>query len=146
MKKTLLFITLCSASISVALISCESKAKKVEDATVKVEDAKTELKDAKAELNAEYPTFKSEAEMKIAANETKIAELRAVLNKPGKLHLDPIRKKQIDELEERNAQLKSRLYGYENERTDWIAFKNEFNHDMDGMGEAFKNLGKNNVK
>ncbi|MEI6312515.1 MAG: hypothetical protein WCP57_09660 [Bacteroidota bacterium] len=42
--------------------------------------------------------------------------------------------------------MKSRLYGYENERTDWIAFKNEFNHDMDGMGEAFKNLGKNNVK
>ncbi|MEI6312516.1 MAG: hypothetical protein WCP57_09665 [Bacteroidota bacterium] len=85
--------------MSVALISCESKAKKVEDATVKVEDAKTELKDAKAELNAEYPTFKSEAEMKIAANETEIAELRAVLNKPGKLPLDPIRKKQIDELE-----------------------------------------------
>ncbi len=146
MKKTLLLLSLSTLSLSVALISCESNTKKVENANVKVEDAKEELKDAKAELNAEYPTFKSEAEMKIIANETKIAELRAVLNKPGKLPLDPMRKKRIDELEEKNAQLKSRLYGYENERTDWIAFKNEFNHDMNEMGEAFKNIGQNNVK
>jgi DNA repair ATPase RecN len=113
---------------------------------VNVEEAKNDLKDAKAELNAEYPTFKSDAEIRIAENETRIAELRAILNKPGKLPLDPLRKKEIDDLEERNAQLKNRLYGYENERTDWINFKNEFNRDMDEMGEAFKNLGKKNLK
>ena len=80
MKKTILYIALSTISISLFLSSCESKAKKVEEATVNVE--------------------------------------------------------------ERNAQLKNRLYGYENERTDWINFKNEFNRDMDEMGEAFKNLGK----
>jgi DNA repair ATPase RecN len=146
MKKTILYIALSTISISLFLSSCESKAKKVEEATVNVEEAKNDLKDAKAELNAEYPTFKSDAEIRIAENETRIAELRAILNKPGKLPLDPLRKKEIDDLEERNAQLKNRLYGYENERTDWINFKNEFNRDMDEMGEAFKNLGKKNLK
>ena len=146
MKKTIFYTALAAIAASSIFTSCESKEKKVEDAKEDVEDAKQELKETQSELNAEYPTFKTDAETKIADNEKRIAELREKLNKPGKAPLDEMRKKRIDELEEKNAVLRSRLYGYEKERTDWEAFKREFNHDMEGIRDAFKDLGKDNAK
>lgn len=111
-----------------------------------MEDAKQELKEEQHDLNKEYPTFKIDAETKISDNEKRIAKLREKLNKPGKVPFDDSRKKRIDELEKKNAALKSRLYGYEKERSDWETFKREFNHDMEGIGDAFKDLGKDNTK
>ena len=139
MKKTIFYTALSVIIASSIFTSCESKEKKVED-------AKQELKEAQRELNAEYPTFKTDAETKIADNEKRIAELREKLNKPGKAPLDEMRKKRIDELEEKNVVLRSRLYGYEKERSDWETFKREFNHDMESIGGAFKDLGKDNTK
>ena len=139
----MVIVTITASSI---FTSCDSKEKKVEEAKEEVQDAKQDLKEAQQELNAEYPAFKTEMEVRIADNEKRIAELRVILNKPGKLPLDELRKKRIDELEEKNAQLRSRLYGYETERSDWESFKREFKHDMDGIGDAFKDLGKNNKK
>ncbi|MEP7269679.1 MAG: hypothetical protein ABI844_18830 [Saprospiraceae bacterium] len=145
MKKATLFTVFIIIVIGSILTSCDSPEKKVEEAKQGVTEAKENLKEALQELNAEYPAFKTEAELKIADNEKSIAELNAILNKPGKLPLDEMRKKKIAELKEKNAQLKSRLYGYEKERTDWEAFKREFNHDLEGISEAFKDLGKKNT-
>ena len=146
MKKKIFYIAFIAIAAGSILTSCDSKEKKVEEAKQVVTEAKQDLKETQQELNAEYPAFKTEAELKIADNEKRIAELNAILNKPGKLPLDEMRKKRIVELEEKNAQLKSRLYGYEKERTDWETFKREFNHDMEGLGAAFKDLGKKNTK
>lgn len=146
MKKTIFYTALAVIAASSIFTSCESKEKKVEDAKEDVQDAKQELKKAQRELNTEYPTFKTDAETKIADNEKRIAELREKLNKPGKAPFDDLRKKRIDELEEKHAALRSRLYGYEKERSDWETFKREFNHDMEGIGNAFKDLGKDNTK
>jgi chromosome segregation ATPase len=146
MKKIIFYTALSAIAASSILTSCQSKEKKVEDAKEEVQEAKQELKEAQQELNTEYPTFKTDAETKIADNEKRIAELREKLNKPGKAPLDEMRKKRIDELEEKNAVLRSRLYGYEKERSDWETFKREFNHDMEGIGDAFKDLGKDNTK
>lgn len=152
MKKTILITAIAASIISgAALTSCESKEKKVEDAQTKVEDAKQDLKDAKddrqAELNAEYPAYKSDAEARINANQKQIDDLRAKLAKSGGTKpLDPARQKRIDDLEKRNGDLRARLYGYEKERGDWETFKREFNHDMDEVSDAFKDLGKDNVK
>ena len=146
MKKTIFYTALSVIIASSIFTSCESKDKKVEDAKEDVQDAKQELKEAQHELNAGYSTFKTDAETKIADNEKRIAELREKLNKPGKAPLDEMRKKRIDELEEKNAVLRARLYGYEKERSDWETFKREFNHDMESIGDAFKDLGKDNTK
>lgn len=146
MKKKIFYIAFIAIAAGSILTSCDSKEKKVEEAKQVVTEAKQDLKETQQELNAEYPAFKTEAELKIADNEKRIAELNAILNKPGKLPLDEMRKKRIVELEEKNAQLKSRLYGYEKERTDWETFKREFNHDMEGLGAAFADLGKKNTK
>lgn len=144
MKKAFLYTAFAVVTAGSMFTACDSKEEKVEEAKTDVADAKEELKEEKAELNAEYPAFKTEAEVKIIANEKRIAELTVIINKPGKLPLDEARKAKIKQLEEQNAQLRSRLYGYETERSDWETFKREFNHDMEGLGNALEDLGKTN--
>jgi chromosome segregation ATPase len=122
-------------------MACQSKEQKVEDAQQNVNDAKEQLKDAKRELNAEYPAYKKDMEEKIAANENRIVELKEKLDKPVKAPLDDWRRQKIADLEKRNAELRSRLYGYEQERSDWEAFKSKFNHDMDDLSNAFRDFG-----
>src|SRR5690242_6263547 len=85
----------------------------------KVEDAKEDLKEAQQELNSEYPAYKSDMELRITANENRIAELRVKISKPGQPNLDDMRRQRIDDLEKRNAELRAHLYGYEKERSDW---------------------------
>ena len=145
MKKLLFAATLNFALAALVFTSCDSKQEKVEDAKEEVTEAKEELKDAQQELNAEYPTYRVAQEERIAANQKRIDDLRAKINTGGK-PLDEARQKRIQELEEKNAQLRSRLYGYEQERSDWEEFKREFNHDMDELGKSFDDMGKDNVK
>ncbi len=66
------------------------------------------------------------------------------MNKPGKAPFDELRKKRIDELEQQNASLRRKLDAYEKENSDWETFEREFNHDMEALGKAFENLGKDN--
>jgi chromosome segregation ATPase len=146
MKKPIYAFAFSMMIAGAVLTSCESKEKKVEDAQEKVQDSKEELKEAQRELNAEYPSYRKDMEQRIIDNDKRIADLKAKLNEPGKKPLDNMRKDRIDELERKNADLRSRLYGYEKERGDWESFKREFNHDMDEMGNSINDLGKNNVK
>jgi chromosome segregation ATPase len=144
MKKAIFLAAFSAIAVGSIVSSCESKSEKVEEAKEDVREAKEDLKEAQRELNAEYPAFKTAEDERITANEKRIAELKEKLNKPGKAPLDNMRAKRIAELEEKNAQLRSRLYGYEQERTDWEQFKQEWNHDMEGFDQAFKDLGKDN--
>jgi len=147
MKKTLIYTAFAATAVvavGIFFASCESNEKKVEDAQDNVKEAKQDLKETQRELSNEYPAFRTEGEAKIVANEKRIAELREKLNKPGKAPLDEHRKKKIEELEQQNAALRSRLGDYEKQRSDWETFKREFNHDMDGLGKSFEDLGKDN--
>ena len=146
MKKIIFYLAFSAMATSVMFTSCDSKAKKVEEEKDNVQEAREDLKEARRELNTEYPAFRIDAEEKIMRNEKRIAELQAIVDKPGKQPFDGIRKKRIEELAEKNALLKSRLYQYEKENSDWEVFKREFNHDMKELGEAFTDLGKNNTK
>ncbi len=145
MKKTIFYTAIAALAAGSIVTSCATKTDKVEDAQENVTEANQDLTKAQVELNAEYPVFKKDAEVQIAENDKRIAELRVQLNKPGKAPLDEMRKKRIDALNEKNSELRNRLYGYEKEPTDWEMFKQEFKHDMKGIGEAFKELGKKNT-
>lgn len=152
MKQTstiFLTATLVAASI---FSGCKSPDQKVETAKDKVEDAKEELKtevnDANAEAtkkaNAEeWKVFKADAVLKIKENDAKIADLKIKLKKPGKM-LDPIYERRIATLEQKNKDLQIKLDNYEAKQSDWEAFKQEFNHDMDEFGQAFKDLTVDN--
>lgn len=144
MKYTTFCLAVAWLTVTSLISSCDSKAKKIETAKENVRDSKEELQKAISELNEEYPEFKIEAEKKIAANEVRIEELRLAVNQPGEKLLDDFRRKRIEELKLKNTNLKNKLSAYERDHSDWEVFKREFNHDMNGILESLKDIGKDN--
>jgi len=155
MKNTIIVLVGALILISEATFtSCESSAQKVDNAKVEVQDAKQNLKDAQYDATVEakrvasaeeWKTFKAETDVKIEYNETRIAELKAKMKTSGKT-LDALYSKSVDALEQRNKELKMRMDNYEKGQTDWEKFKTEFNHDLEGLGQAFTDLTVNNKK
>ena len=137
MKKSIYTLALMAG---VALASCQTPAQKEEAAEANLQTAKDNLSASKQELNAEYPDFRKDADKQITDNEAEIALLRAKLDK-DKTPLDNARRQKVEDLEKQNADLKSKLYGYEQERTDWLAFKQAFNRDKDKLRDAFRDFG-----
>ena len=142
MKKKLIYSALAVLCLGTIFYSCSSYEEKVEKDIENVSDANPDLN----ELNDEFPIYKMDAELTIVANEKRIAELRGKLNKPGTAPFDEMRKHRIDELEIQNANLRAKLVAYEKEHSDWETFKREFKHDLDGLGKAFEDIGKDNSK
>lgn len=148
MKKSIITLVAIATLISGAIFtSCGSSTPKEAAAQAKVTDAKEELKDArKAATAEEWKAFKDESELKIRDNEIRIAELKAKIKKSGK-ELDALYEKKIDALEQQNKDMKARIDTYEKDKkSDWESFKREFNHDMDELGKALKDLTVDNKK
>jgi len=149
MKKTILFVAVATMFIAGAIFTgCQSQAEKRESAQDKVQDAKDDLRDVQKDANIEaqkvataeeWKTFRSESEVKISDLENRIAELKVKMKKQGTA-LDAQYEKRIDTLEQKIRELKNRMENYEKSQSDWEKFKREFNHDMDELGQAFKDL------
>ena len=139
MKKAIYILTLMTGAL---YAHCQTPAQNEVKAESKVEGAKENLKKAEKELDAAYPAFKKDAEMQISANDKKIKELRAQFVKPNRSPANDDAKQKIDALENRNVELRNRLYTYEAERSDWEVFKAKFNHDMANLHDAFHDFGK----
>ena len=151
MKKSIFMLAVL---VSAFFTSCKNNTEKEADAVENVAEAKEDLNEVKADVNkdamtkvndAEWQTYKMEANKTISENETRIAELQTAMKKPGKT-FDDNYKKSIESLIEKNNSLKTRIGDYENNQTDWDTFKREFNADMSGLGKAFKDLTVNNKK
>jgi hypothetical protein len=99
----------------------------------------------KAATAEEWITFRSESELKIRDNEIRITELNVKLKKPGEI-FDARYEKKIAILELQNKDMKARLEAYEKIQSNWEPFKREYNHDMDAIGEALKDLMVDNKK
>ena len=154
MKKSIITLSAAVFAAGSILSGCSSPEKKVENAQENVQDAKQDVKDAKQELAAsehaaavsDFQKFKMEANEQINNNDRRITELRIDMKSESK-DARALDGKKIDALETRNHDLKVKLDGYNDDgKTDWQEFKKEFNHDMDGIGEAFKNITVRNTK
>jgi chromosome segregation ATPase len=153
MKKTIFILSMATSLVLGAiLIGCQSSAQKEKTAQDKVQDAKQDLKAVQNDINTEaqkvataeeWKEFKIKTEEMISNNEKSIAELKAKIKKAGKT-LDALRENRIDKLEQQNRDLKARLEDYEKNQSDWESFKVEFNHDMDELGKALKDLTVDN--
>jgi vancomycin resistance protein YoaR len=160
---------------SFAHIGCSSPAKKEDAAQEKMQEAHSDMAVAKSEnqqqalqqtstgtemastsyqtmtpeqkkiQSDEWKIFKAKCEADIAANNAKILELKVKMKKPGKTW-DDVYAKKIDKLEARNNALAVKINTYDPEKSNWEAFKREFNHDMEEIGSAFKDLTVNNEK
>ena len=151
MKKSVLILAILAGTM---FTSCKNNSEKEAEAVEDVVDATEDLnkvtdqvnKDAITKANdSEWQTYKMEANKTISENENRITELQTAMKKPGKT-FDANYKKSIEALVDRNAALKTRITDYENNQTDWDTFKREFNADMTGLGQAFKDLTVNNKK
>jgi len=93
---------------------------------------------------ADWESFKKEQEEKIKQNDAHIAELRSKKNS-AKDKVDAAYNKSIEKLQESNAELRRRITGYQyTNESNWEEFKREFNHDMDELGKALKDLFRGN--
>lgn len=149
-----IIFALALSSLGVLSTGCQSSSEKVDDAKANVAEAKEELKEVVKDANAEmaraanaeeWRVFKNETELAIKDTENRIAEIRTKMKSSGK-NMDAVYSKKIDNLEESIKDLKSRVYVYETNQSDWASFKREFNHDMDELGQALKDLTVNNKK
>ena len=154
MKKTIYSLASIVFAASLAVTSCNSPSKKAEKAQENVEEERQELMEAKADAEVqqqkaataeEWKVFKSDSEVKIKENETRIAEIKAKMMKPGHA-LDSMKQRRINALEEKNINLRTKVDAYEKNQSDWESFKREYNHDMDEIGNSFKDLTIDNKK
>lgn len=154
MKKSIFILAVTTFIAGNVFVSCKSNSDKEEEAIENVQDAEQKLEDVTEDINndaitkandAEWQTYKTEANNTIAENEKRIAELKKAMKKPGTT-FDATYEKNIDALEDRNAALKTKISDYENNQTDWASFKREFSSDMNEIGDALKDLTVNNKK
>ena len=154
MKKIIFLLTITTFILATTLVSCKSTTKEEIESQEKVDVAEQNLKDAKDSLVVakkaataeEWQTFKDQTDSVISYNEAQIAELKLKMQKTGK-SVDAKYQKNIDILEQKNKDLKVKVDTYKNDaNSDWQSFKREFNHDMDEIGQAFKNVTVDNKK
>ena len=129
-----------------ALTSCMSNEDKVERSEEKVEKAEQKLDEAQQEYEENYRNFKAETDDRIRTNDEVIADLKAdAKNIKKEARADYDRK--VSQLEAKNDAMKVRAEAQKDVKHEkWEAFKAEFNHDMDELGESLKDLRKDNVK
>ena len=120
--------------------SPKQKAEKLENAEENVIEAQQELNEAVIDSTNEYDRFKAESEAKLIAYDVKIAALKDQL-KTDKKEIRTKYEKQLTELEQKNAKLKSNIAEYkETDKSNWEKFKVSFNEDLDALGKAISGI------
>lgn len=156
MKKSIFTLAVTAFMIGAVLVSCQSSAKKEETAKDNLQKAQEDLDEVqydaamadqkKAAIAKEWQTLKNNTQATINENEIRIAELKVKIKKTGK-DIDSLYAKKIDLLEQKNKDIKIRIETYKNDKnSDWESFKREYNHDMDELGKALKDITVDNKK
>ncbi len=146
MKKIVFAFSLFTLIGSSVLIGCKSSADKVESAQEDVKEAKENLTDANNAYLTDLENYRKEEAEKIAANNASVEKFKArIIHDKTTATADY--EKRITELEKKNTDMKKKLDDYKaDSKESWEQFKTEFNHDMDELGVAFKDLTVKNVK
>jgi uncharacterized membrane protein YgaE (UPF0421/DUF939 family) len=156
MKKTILSIAIIGLSSGMLFTGCNNPPeKKIEQSQEDMHEAERKAEQDKLEAQNKYEEdwlkFKNETEERLKSNEAELARYRENSGKMKKTDRADYDAKLV-RLEEQNKDLRRRMDEYNNEpdkekrRDRWEEFKREFNHDMDELGNAFRDLGENNKK
>jgi len=153
MKHSLFILAVATTVMGgMTLTGCQSAAQKSEDAQTDVLDAREDLKEEQQDAavaaqeaanEQEWLAFKTDAELKIKGYEDRIVELKAKMKKSGKA-MDALYEKNIEILDQKIKDMKTRMEARNNSESDWESFKREFNSDMDGIGKSLKDLTVDN--
>lgn len=147
MKKSIYTLATALLITGTILVSCkENTENKGEEVEVITNDEGNSLMVKSATQNKEWEAFKVNTDSLINKNDMRIAELKVKMNNTGKA-ADSTYKNKITQLEERNAAMKVKIQSYKDDSSqNWDSFKTEFNHDMNELGSALKDLTVDNKK
>jgi len=114
-----------------------------DDTKEKVEEANKAMIEAQAQYEMEWQQFKTDAELKIDANQKQIDELKVAM-KTTSAKFKAKYENQVLTLEQNNIELKKKLNDYKYSGKDnWEEFKRDFNREVDtvviALNEIFKN-------
>jgi phosphoenolpyruvate-protein kinase (PTS system EI component) len=144
MKKTTL-MTVIAFGMTSLFMGCEAPTDKVNNSRENVAEAQRNLADAKRELKTDLENFRRETEVQLSKNRNQITELRGHASKE-RIELRDSYNAKIMDLENRNLAMETRLKDFRSENNnEWLNFKRDFSRDMDDLGLALTNLGKDNV-
>jgi Tfp pilus assembly protein PilX len=152
MKRSIFTLAIVTFAVGSIVMSCKPNTEKeqaaqesVDSAKVAVAEAEEDLDDARRAATAEeWQAFKDSTNAKIDENNAEIAKLKLKIKKTGK-DIDKAYQRNIDTIEQRNKNLKTKMDSYKNDvNSDWKSFKREFNHDMDELGESLKDFTVDN--
>jgi hypothetical protein len=139
MKKQILKIAFTSA---IALTSITAFAQENKQAA----NARNELRKAKIDSAEDFNRFKKQAEATIKDNKQKIKALKSKKSDASKEEKENYDKK-VKALEEKNKNLKSKIHRSSKTTIEkWSAFKKEFNHDIEELGKAIRDIAKDSTK
>ena len=111
-----------------------------ETAKEKVKQADQEMVEAQAQYEKEWQQFKSDTELKINTNKKNIDDLKTAMETTSKKFKAEYGNEVLT-LEQKNIELQKKLNDYKYEGKDnWEQFKQEFNNDVDSVGDAIKSL------
>ncbi len=135
---------------TLALISCnnspKAKEENLNEAKDAVVDANDDLTEARLDSISDFNKYKESIEKKLTENETVIADLKSKNNSKNK-STQALYLQQLNKLELKNAELKSKLENYkQGPEQKWELFKVDFNKDMDDLGKSISNMAERNMK
>jgi uncharacterized protein (DUF342 family) len=154
MKKSIFTLVLISCVTATMLTSCKSSTNEEKESQERVETAREDVQNAKDTLaeakrvatEQEWIAFKESSDSIIRINDMKIAQLKLKMKNSNK-SIDAKYEENMATLDQKNEALKIKMVSYKNDaNSDWQSFKREFNHDMDEIGQAFKDLTVDNKK
>lgn len=145
-SKTIAFLGL----LGLLSISCNnSPAAKEQDLT----EAEQDVLDAKADFDQatydsikDFNAYKESVKIKFVANEKSINNLKANIGSKSRVDKD-IDEVEINRLEAKNEELKSKIENYEQGPTQrWELLKADFNREVDDLGKAISEKAEQNAK
>ena len=141
MKKTIFALTITMLIAGTMISNCQNLAKKEKPSQCKEEAACQNLNKAAQDS---IQQFKKAYGEKIKNYDKKIAEFKLKIAKEKNVDKTKYNKK-LAELEQQSKSLKKKLSEYKDEKSDkWLSFKSDFNHNMDDLGKAVKDLTDQN--
>lgn len=146
MKTTILTYAISGIMIMTGLVAFGQEARKPVETRKDLIAVQNDLIETKIDSVADFQKFKEDAMFKLTENENKIGALR---EKSWNENLGTELKynKKVIILQQKNNDLKKKIKESDGSKPGhWSSFRHEFNHDMNELGHAIKDMEVGHIK
>jgi hypothetical protein len=146
MKRNISIFTLNALIAGVIFTGCNTPDHRMEMANKNIITTEKALDEANEAFRKDRTSYRTDMLTKIAAYNVRIIDLKEKMQ-GQKGNNKTVYEVRITDLQQRNNALKKVIEEYKPEgKYEWEIFKTEFNHDIDELGKAFKNVPIKNIQ